>query len=170
MFIASNDTWVSVYHYVNFWLSFLSLISMISNMWIVLGWRELWRLRRRSEVILWRICPLINYRKLTGYPLETAVHLVITLHFRYSQWVTWASISLIFRETCKALWEALWTELVAPPTEETFACIEWVFWELWHFPSCMYAVNKRFFKSHKQPRIVSSPIPGFYNSIFVLSW
>ena len=120
--------------------------------------------RSRFNDLLRRVGPLITHPRTHRHPLEPAERLAITLRLlasgdsqasmSFNYRVSRASISLIFRETCKELWEVLKTEFVAPPTEDAFASIAQDFWELWHFPNCLGAIDG------KHVAIVAPPKSG----------
>ena len=77
----------------------------------------------------------------------------------YNYRVTKSSVSMIFKETCSAIWEALHAEFLPPPTKEKFKEVAKEYWEMWNFSNCLGAIDG------KHVEIVAPPNTGslFFN-------
>ena len=61
----------------------------------------------------------------------------LSAHFRMSR----PTIHEAINDTCQAIWDVLGPEVMLPPTQAHWECIEEGFRKRWHFPNCVGALD-----------------------------
>lgn len=120
--------------------------------------------KSRFQDLIKHICPLIEHKNTHKLPIDSVQRLCLTLRIlasgdsqvsmAYNYRISKASVSLIFKETCRAIWTAMHLEFIPPLTEERFLNISKDFWKMWNYPNCLGAIDG------KHIQIVAPPNSG----------
>lgn len=107
--------------------------------------------KRRFQCLERLVCPLIEHKKTHRLPIGSRERLCLVLRILASgesqastaiaYRISKASVSIIVKETCAAIYTALHTTYLPVPTKSRFGEVCEDFWKLWQFPNCLGAID-----------------------------